>query len=169
MPSLLATKANLTATRVTFAILTTLCAMTFQSMDYHWAKQGEALTFNRSHHLRFSIKKVLLLFLQRETSWKWAHFRAKTSLNNALTIISYALRSKSLQGCKMLNLEDISPDPIKICQHKSRFHYLQFLYLFLVFSVGITEMGFFFSPLPGCVAVTIAYLFRYIKHGKFSK
>ncbi|QDE31435.1 hypothetical protein [Shewanella polaris] len=62
----------------------------------------------------------------------------------------------------MLNLEDISSDPIKIRQHKRRFHYLQFLYLFLVFSVGITEMVFFFSPLPGCVAVTIAYLFRYI-------
>ena len=69
----------------------------------------------------------------------------------------------------MLNLEDISPEPTKIRQHKSRFHYLQFLYIFLVFSVGITEVGFFFSPLPGFIAVTFAYLFRYINKPIFPR
>jgi hypothetical protein len=40
-------------------------------------KARRGTNFNRSHHLRFSINKVLLIFLQRETSWKWAHFRAR--------------------------------------------------------------------------------------------
>ncbi|MCL1066890.1 hypothetical protein L2735_08735 [Shewanella olleyana] len=62
----------------------------------------------------------------------------------------------------MLNLDDVYLDPIKIRQHKSRFHYLQFLYVFLVFTIGITELSFFFSPVSGLIAVTVAYLFRYI-------
>lgn len=33
--------------------------------------------FIRSHHLRFFLNKVLQIFLQRETSWKWAHFRVR--------------------------------------------------------------------------------------------
>ena len=41
------------------------------------SKARRGTNFNRSHHLRFSINKVLLTFLQRETSWKWAHFRAR--------------------------------------------------------------------------------------------
>ncbi|MCL1044945.1 hypothetical protein L2737_06330 [Shewanella electrodiphila] len=62
----------------------------------------------------------------------------------------------------MLNLEDISPDPVKIRQLKSRFHYLQLLYVFLVFSIGISEFSIYFSPISGLTAIALAYLFRYI-------
>ncbi|SQH75085.1 protein of unknown function [Shewanella benthica] len=47
-------------------------------------------------------------------------------------------------------------------QSRSKFHYLQTLFVFLVFSVGIGETQVFFTPLPGFAFLAIAYLFRYI-------
>ncbi|PKG58007.1 hypothetical protein CXF82_06775 [Shewanella sp. GutDb-MelDb] len=51
------------------------------------------------------------------------------------------------------------PNPL---QAKSKFHYLQALFVFLVFSVGITETSFFFNPLSGFAFLALAYLIRYI-------
>ncbi|NRB24068.1 hypothetical protein [Shewanella sp.] len=47
-------------------------------------------------------------------------------------------------------------------QSRSKFHYLQALFVFLVFSVGIGEIQVFFNPLSGFAFLAIAYLIRYI-------
>ncbi len=47
-------------------------------------------------------------------------------------------------------------------QSKSKFHYLQALFVFLVFSVGVGDTQLFFTPLTGLAFLALAYLVRYI-------
>ena len=54
----------------------------------------------------------------------------------------------------MLNFNEISQTPSEICQHKSKLHYLQVLYIFLVFSVGTTEVSFFLATARYCCCWT---------------
>ncbi|QDO82384.1 hypothetical protein FM037_02925 [Shewanella psychropiezotolerans] len=53
-------------------------------------------------------------------------------------------------------------------QSRSKIHYLQALFVFLVFSVGIGETQVFFNPLSGFAFLAIAYLIRYINKPIFS-
>lgn len=60
----------------------------------------------------------------------------------------------------MLNTSSVEvPNPR---QTKSKLHYLQALFVFLVFFVGVTENSLFFSPVSGIALLALAYLIRYI-------
>lgn len=45
---------------------------------------------------------------------------------------------------------------------KSKFHYLQALFIFLVFTVVVRENSILFTPLTGVTFLALAYLIRYI-------
>lgn len=51
-------------------------------------------------------------------------------------------------------------------QSRSKFHYLQAAFIFLVLSLGIRETSFFFSPSNGFAFLALAYLIRYINKPK---
>ncbi len=60
----------------------------------------------------------------------------------------------------MLNTSSVeAPNPR---QAKSKLHYLQALFVFLVFFVGVTENSLFFNPVSGIAFLALAYLVRYI-------
>ncbi|MFT5788044.1 MAG: hypothetical protein ACI8SJ_000139 [Shewanella sp.] len=60
----------------------------------------------------------------------------------------------------MLQTDEIEiPNPR---QTKSKLHYLQAAFIFIVLSVGVTETNFFFNPLSGFTFLALAYLIRYI-------
>ncbi|GIU45771.1 hypothetical protein TUM4630_14620 [Shewanella algidipiscicola] len=51
---------------------------------------------------------------------------------------------------------------------KSKFHYVQATFIFLVLSVGISETSFFFNPISGFTFLALAYLIRYLNKPIFS-